>query len=45
MQNMAVEAVVVPPLEEVRYMAQVVVVLVEHLQIMVLLEGLGQAMP
>ena len=44
-QNMAVEAVVEPPLEEVRYMAQVAGVPVEHLQTMVLLEGLGEAMP
>ena len=45
MQNMAVEAVVEPPLEEVRYTAQVAGVPVEHLQTMVLLEGHGQAMP
>jgi len=45
MQNMVVEVVVEPPLEEVRYMAQVAGVPVEHLQTMVLLEGHGQAMP
>ena len=45
MQNMVVEEAVEPPLEEVRYMAQVAGVPVEHLQTMVLLEGLGEAMP
>ena len=45
MQNLAEEAVVEPPLEEVRYMAQVAGVLVEHLQTMVLLAVPGEAMP
>ena len=44
-QNMAVGAVVEPPLEEVRYMAQVAGVLVEHLQTMVLMEGPGANIP
>ena len=45
MQNMVVEVAVEPPLGEVRYSVLAVGVLVEHLQIMVLLEGLGEAMP